>query len=144
MKTKKNCVTLFLLALGFFVVAHAQAQVDSDKAAIDALNAEAQKKGLERASQPTQNVAQPQVLATVSIQNAKLEKQTTEELIMTFDLNNRDLVQPNIKYAVKVVDQADGKNVVVDLKTYDESVTIAANETISKKISYPIPPFIKG
>lgn len=83
-------------------------------------------------------------VATVNIYDARIVAQTAGELKISFDLNNREGVQPNVKYAVALVQKTDAATTMVDQKVYDESVTLGVGETRHIDVTYMIPAFAKG
>jgi hypothetical protein len=84
-------------------------------------------------------------VATVNIYNAALTNQATNgELTIAFELNNREGIQSNIKYAVNLIQQTKDKSILMDQQVYDEEVTLGQNETKQKKITYTPPYFLGG
>lgn len=92
-------------------------------------------------SQETKTVT----VATVNIYNAALINQSPNgELTIVFDLNNREGIQSNIKYAVNLIQEAKDKSILMDQQVYDEEITLGQNETKQKKIIYAPPYFLNG
>lgn len=84
-------------------------------------------------------------VATVNIYNAALANQSSNgELTIVFDLNNREGIQSNIKYAVNLIQQTENKSILMDQKVYDEQITLGQEETKEKKITYTPPYFLNG
>ena len=79
------------------------------------------------------------VISRVNIQDAKIISQEGNELEISFDLNNREGAQSGIKYGVKLFKKEEKGIVLVDEYVYPEIISIAANESITKKIKY-LPP----
>ena len=96
--------------------------------------------------EPNQNAdsekVDPIVVATVNIYNAKIVSQEGNEIKLSFDLSNREGVQPNVKYAVQLVKKED--SLIADEKVYDEIVNLGQNETIHKEITYSAPSYLNG
>ena len=84
-------------------------------------------------------------VATVNIYNAALANQASNgELTIAFELNNREGIQSNIKYAVNLIQQTENKSILMDQKVYDEKITLGQEETKEKKITYTPPYFLNG
>jgi len=83
-------------------------------------------------------------VATVNLYNAKLESQDQNKLQISFDISNREGIQPGVKYAVQLVQRTDKIQNLIDTKVYDEVVSLGANETIHKNITYLAPEFLSG
>lgn len=84
-------------------------------------------------------------VATVNIYNATLLSQSPSgEFTISFDLNNREGIQSNVRYSVNLTQQAGGKSIVLDKKIYDENIILQQDETIQKKILYTPPRFLNG
>jgi hypothetical protein len=84
-------------------------------------------------------------VATVNIYNAALVNQSENgELSIAFELNNREGIQSNIKYAVNLIQQTKDKSILMDQQVYDEQVTLGQGETKQKKIIYAPPYFLGG
>jgi len=82
-------------------------------------------------------------VATVNLYNAAIANQSSSgELTIAFDISNRDNVQSQVKYSVNLFDK--DKKSSIDQKIYDEELTLGINETVSKKITYTPPQFLKG
>lgn len=86
------------------------------------------------------------VLATVNIYDAKIISQEKNTIGISFDINNREKVQPDFRYGVQLILLEEGGRVspVVDQKNYTEVIDLAENETIHKTISYVAPEYLKG
>jgi len=87
---------------------------------------------------------QPVLLAKVNIRDAKILLQEKNYLEMSFSISNEMGVQNGVKYGVQLVEQTDKGSFVVDEKVYDESLTLAENSTVIKKISYVAPAILSG
>jgi|GEM_PF-5098781 len=84
------------------------------------------------------------VLATVNIYDAKIISQQENIVNLTFDLNNREGIQPGIRYGIQLF-KKDGKNtVLVDEKVMPETVSLAADMTVKKEIQYKAPRWLSG
>ena len=89
--------------------------------------------------------AQAVVIATVNIYDAKIVSQDKNNIIISFDLNNREKAQPGIKYAINLVQKGDGDaRTLVDQKVYDEVLSLSENTTITKQITYQAPEYLSG
>ena len=84
------------------------------------------------------------LLAKVNIRDIKILLQEKNYLEMSFSLSNEMGVQNGVKYGVQLVEQTDKGSFVVDEKVYDESLTLAENSTVTKKISYVAPAILNG
>jgi hypothetical protein len=82
------------------------------------------------------------LIATLNIQDAKITGQEGNKLKISFNLFNRENIQPGVKYAV-VLKDAENKT-VIDQKVYDETLTVGPNQTLSKIIEYQAPEYLKG
>ncbi len=82
------------------------------------------------------------IVATVNIYDAKIVSQNGNEMKLSFDLSNREEIQPNVKYAVQLVEKESSG--IVDEEVYEETVNLGQNETIHKEIAYTIPDYLNG
>lgn len=81
------------------------------------------------------------LLATVNIQNAKIESQNNNEFNISFYISNRVGTQTGVKYGVKLVNK---DNLVIDENVYEESLTLNPNTTLTKNIVYTAPSSLGG
>lgn len=81
-----------------------------------------------------------ELYATVGINNAVLKAQNGNTFTISFDLANREGVQPDVRYAVVLTQN--GK--VVDLHPYDDKITLGTNDSVSRTISYTAPATFAG
>ncbi|OGD67326.1 hypothetical protein A2442_00995 [Candidatus Campbellbacteria bacterium RIFOXYC2_FULL_35_25] len=84
------------------------------------------------------------VVATVNIYSAQIVSQEGNSFKLSFDLSNRVNVQPDVAYAVQLIKNVAGSQVIVDEKIYDESVTLNENQTVHKEIDYNAPSYLSG
>lgn len=96
-------------------------------------------------SAPQPSASQPAtVVATVNIHNAKIIAQENNKFQISFDLSNRVIVQPEVKYSV-VLKKQDGQNQLqADEKIYAEVVNLGENQTLAKQITYEAPTQLSG
>ena len=87
-------------------------------------------------------------VATVNIYDAKIISQEGNRIKIGFDLDNREGVQPGIKYSVELIrtesEGDDETQTVVDEKVYDEKVSLGENETVHREIEYTAPSYLSG
>lgn len=85
------------------------------------------------------------VLATVNIFNAKILSQNNNVFNISFDLNNREIPQPKVRYAIQLMGvNSKGGKYVVDEKVYGEDIDLKENTTVSKAIEYIAPSHVSG
>jgi hypothetical protein len=78
------------------------------------------------------------LVATVNIYNAKIVSQNDRNFSISFDISNRIGAQPQIKYAIQLLDTSSNQN-IVDEKVYDEVLSLGENTTVNKIINYTVP-----
>jgi hypothetical protein len=83
-------------------------------------------------------------VATVNIYDAKMVSQEKNRLKISFDLSNRELVQPDVHYAVQLMKKDVNTLSVVDEKIYPETINLGKNETLKKEIEYLAPQYLNG
>ncbi len=79
------------------------------------------------------------VVADVNIYNAKIVSQNDRSFSISFDILNKSGAQPQIKYAVKLTKTIEKKEILVDEKIYDESISLEQNGSISRTVAYEVP-----
>ena len=84
------------------------------------------------------------VIATVNIYDTKIISQTENQIKLSFEIFNRENVQPDIHYGVFLFNQDSGTKYLVDRKNYDEVLTLGPGESQIKEIIYVAPAFLKG
>lgn len=87
------------------------------------------------------------VLATVNIINSRITSRSNNDLYVSFDLTNRDGIQPGVRYGIFLVKPGDGKNVpdtVVDQRIYSDTVALNSNSTVHKEVDYQAPAYLNG
>ncbi|MFA7209398.1 MAG: hypothetical protein WC120_03875 [Parcubacteria group bacterium] len=84
------------------------------------------------------------VVADVSVYDAKIISQENNYIRISFDINNRQQIQPGVRYALHLVRQEDGKQILVDEKIYPETIVLRENEVIKKEIEYRAPEYFSG
>ncbi|MDP1619730.1 MAG: hypothetical protein Q8M12_01890, partial [bacterium] len=62
----------------------------------------------------------------------------------SFDLANGESVQPEVKYAVRLIRSSETEQVVVDEKIYEEVLDLKNGETLKKEIEYTAPAYLEG
>jgi len=134
MPTKTKIITgLFLLSFFFLTNVQAQSVSAPSDISLPPPPTDAQRKA-----------AQEKTVATVDLYNAKIINQNKNEIEISFDLNNRLGIQPQIKYALLLIQEEEGKQSLIERKVYDEVVTLGENELVNKKITYIAPDFLTG
>lgn len=83
-------------------------------------------------------------VATVNIYNPAIISQDGANAKLKFTLSNRQNAQPGVRYAVKLSQQENGYENIVDQKIYDETLSLNENENIEKIIEYQAPGYLKG
>jgi len=79
------------------------------------------------------------VIATVNIYDTKILSQDNNTIKLQFDLSNREYVQPDIRYAVRLTtDNGD----IIEEKVYDEVVSLNENTDIIKEVEYEAPSYL--
>ncbi len=79
------------------------------------------------------------IVATVSLNNAKIISNTGRDYQISFDISNRVGAQPQVKYAVRLTRVSAENETSIDEKVYEEILSLGENTTISKTINYSIP-----
>ncbi|MEI6587973.1 MAG: hypothetical protein WCO05_03435 [Candidatus Moraniibacteriota bacterium] len=83
-------------------------------------------------------------VAMVDIYNAKIVSQAKNNFKLTFDLSNDANIQPDVKYAVRLIREDKGVQTVVDEQIYPEAFNLGENETIPTAIDYTAPVYLSG
>jgi len=78
-------------------------------------------------------------VATVNIYEARIIEQKDNVFKLAFDLTNGASIQPDVKYAVQLVDT---NNVIADERIYSEIINLRENQSISKQIEYQAPSYL--
>ncbi len=94
--------------------------------------------------EPIMDSSQTTLVATVNIYNASVISQDKNNIKISFDLSNRQLVQPDLKYAVLLIRQDKTSQVLVDEKVYPEVIMLNENQTLHKEIDYLAPSYLNG
>ncbi|MDD3302297.1 MAG: hypothetical protein PHN31_01980 [Candidatus Gracilibacteria bacterium] len=81
------------------------------------------------------------VIATVNIYDAKILSQDNNTIKLQFDLSNREYVQPDIRYAVRLITE---NGDIIEEKVYDEVVNLNENTDIIKEVEYEAPAYLNG
>ncbi len=83
-------------------------------------------------------------ISTVSIHAANAQL-SGGILTVTFALQNSDTAQPDIRYGIDVLSTQKGTpQQIVDTSVANETLSLSANQSIGRSISYPIPPYLSG
>ncbi|MDP1883863.1 MAG: hypothetical protein Q8L10_00690 [Candidatus Moranbacteria bacterium] len=93
---------------------------------------------------PPEQETQAVTVATVNIYDAQITSQENNAIKITFDLSNREQVQPDVRYAVQLIRQNEDQQILVDEKIYPETISLNENETIKKEIEYIAPEYLSG
>ena len=84
------------------------------------------------------------LVATVNIYNSKIVSQDKNIFKLSFDLSNRENIQPDVSYAVQLIQKTENKSdSIIDEKIY-EKTNLNENETIKKEITYSAPQYLSG
>jgi len=83
-------------------------------------------------------------VADVAIYEAKIISQTDNLVKISFKLINEKGTQPDIRYGVQLIRKEGEKNILVDARTYDETINLTEKEILQKEIDYIAPNFLKG
>ncbi|MEY3784072.1 MAG: hypothetical protein RLZZ230_394 [Candidatus Parcubacteria bacterium] len=84
-------------------------------------------------------------VATVNVQDIKLLAQENNTFSLSFNLSNREGVQPAIIYAVDLLQKNDKGMTLVDQVIYSTDVlSLGNNYTVQKLITYTVPDYLKG
>jgi hypothetical protein len=70
------------------------------------------------------------VLATVNVYDAKIVSQDNNKLKISFDISNREKVQPGVRYAIELVQTKGEIQDIIDKKVYNEVFDLGTGETI--------------
>jgi hypothetical protein len=84
------------------------------------------------------------VAATVNIYKARIITQQGNSFDVSFDISNRDGIQPNVKYSAFLIQKATSGQVVYGEQVYDETITLGVNSTVHKTITYAAPSQLSG
>lgn len=146
----KNKISFIVVIAIFFFVKPVFAQTALNKqiyteASSYALSPESSDLGNHDSSVNIQNIKSDIVqIATVNIYDAKISSQRGNDFLISFDLNNKEDVQPQIIYSVGLITRSDEKN-VIDQKIYSEDVlSLGGGETIHKDVLYTAPASLNG
>lgn len=83
-------------------------------------------------------------VATVNIYNARIVTQSDNTVTLSFDLSNRENIQPDIQYAVDLIQQGVNGQSIIDEHVYAEVVSLGENQTVSRQIDYTAPSYLSG
>mgnify|MGYP001597968920 FL=1 len=83
----------------------------------------------------------PVVVATVNIYDAKIVSQQGNVFSLSFDLSNREGVQPAVRYAVQLIDQ---NQIVADEVVYPDITNLESHSDVIKNIEYTAPAYLAG
>lgn len=113
--------------------------------AFAAVGAKAQEQELAQDQEQEQNqeeqyAGEAVAVATVNIYDSKIVSQDNNNIKLSFQLSNREQVQPDVRYAV----QLEKDNSIVDEKIYPETLNIQENQTLDKEVEYVAPQYLKG
>jgi hypothetical protein len=122
MGSKKTAIALSVLAFVLFI-SHANAQGSAQLSA-------------------NQSAGKTAMVATVNIYNSKIIKQDGDDITVGFDINNREGSQPDIHYAVQLVDKSD-RSVAYE-NIYDKAVVLNANDTVHEEVSFTASSYLEG
>lgn len=83
-------------------------------------------------------------VATINIKNAQILSAKYSDFILSFDITNREGVQNDLKYGVKLIGENNTGQFIVDEQVYPEILKIEENVSIHKEIKYTAPSNIGG
>ncbi|MEY3784303.1 MAG: hypothetical protein RLZZ230_625, partial [Candidatus Parcubacteria bacterium] len=97
---------------------------------------------LAQAPDSVQPSVETTVVATVNVQDIELVKQDGNVFTISFNISNREGVQPKILYAV---DLLKNKSTIVDQHLYDNDVvSLGTKDSIHKTVTYTAPSYLTG
>ena len=163
MKTVSACIGTVACFLFFVNIAQAQQQVEPP-AFFESIQSEEDFKkltpeqqsevenylktiyGEPNSSLPNGSPSVYEVIATVNIMNVSILEQEGPRLKMRFDITNREGVQPNVRYAVVLADEAvdDVNPIIRDIQVFPEMITLGENQTVTREIEYLAPQNLRG
>lgn len=82
------------------------------------------------------------LVATVSIEDARIISQKGNTFGIAFSLTNKEILQTGVKYGIQLV--PDGAKYIADEKVYNESLTLYENSSLKKEITYTAPSTFGG
>lgn len=83
-------------------------------------------------------------LAKVNLQGAKIISQEGNTINISFNLNNREGAQSGVKYGIKLLEIAEGRDMVREEYVYPEILSLPSNSITEKTISFTPSFNIKG
>ncbi len=84
-------------------------------------------------------------VATVNIQNIQFLKQEGNVFTFAFDISNREGIQPEVIYSVKLLKKESRGFSLADQKVYGNDILrLGTNDSVHKVISYSVPSYLKG
>lgn len=94
---------------------------------------------------PVQKVVDKATLiATVDIANAKIVSQEGNTFNISFDITNKQIPEPDVRYGIRLIKESTNSQLLVDEKVYDESFYLSENTSVSKNIIYQAPASLSG
>jgi hypothetical protein len=85
------------------------------------------------------------LVATVNIHDAALVSQEKNTFVLSFEIANREKIQPGIQYGVQLVQEDEnGGQALVDEYIYPETLGLRENESVVKTVTYAAPEHLKG
>ncbi|MEI6650923.1 MAG: hypothetical protein WCL23_05895 [Candidatus Moraniibacteriota bacterium] len=92
---------------------------------------------------PAVQQVQAITLATVNLLNAKLISQDGNTIKVSFDVFNRENVQPQVIYAIQLI-KANSSDVMDEKVFADDVLSVGSGETVYKEITYVAPEYLSG
>jgi len=83
-------------------------------------------------------------LADVSIKEAKILTAEGNIFKISFSLINGQGIQTGVKYGISLVSSSSQKQIILDEKVYEESLSLSENSTVKKEIDYVAPGVLDG
>lgn len=84
------------------------------------------------------------LIASVNIREAKIISQDGNAFNISFNITNGEKAQAGVKYGVRLVSVTTKSQVVADEYVYPEVLSLSANSTTQKKITYVAPANLNG
>jgi hypothetical protein len=95
-------------------------------------------------SSEKENASSTQLVATVNAYNISHKKEAEGKFLVSFDIENRLMVQPEIKWGIILNKIENGKEIEVDRKNSSDFVSLSENQKVSVQIEYQAPYFSQG
>ena len=84
------------------------------------------------------------LVATVNIYRAKIDSQNGNKFKISFDLNNQEKIQPDIKYGIHLQQTVGKDQKIYDEYVYPKAITLGIGQTMKVELDYTAPSHLKG